>query len=116
MLVFEVALGPLENALDSLGDVKCRPGAEAGPQCGELGIGLGAQPVPDRSMLRSGELSELFDVLGPWRRAAYWLLRDRALTLTTTGSSRCAAPSTDWRGVCLRVKSSQYDPQPDERS
>lgn len=68
------------------------------------------------SMLSSGELSELFDVLGPWRRAAYWLLRDRALTLTTTGSSRCAAPSTDWRGVCLRVKSSQYDPQPDERS
>jgi hypothetical protein len=104
MLVFEVALGPLENALDSLGDVKCRPGAEAGPQCGELGIGLGAQPVPDWSMLSSGELSELFDVLGPWRRAAYWLLRDRALTLTTTGSSRCAAPSTDWRGVCLRVK------------
>lgn len=32
------------------------------------------------SMLSSGELSELFDVLGPWRRAAYWLLRDRALT------------------------------------
>ena len=54
MLVFEVALGPLENALDSLGDVKCRPGAEAGPQCGELGIGLGAQPVPDWSMLSSG--------------------------------------------------------------
>jgi hypothetical protein len=23
-----------------------------------------------------GELSELFDLLSPWRRAAYWLLRD----------------------------------------
>jgi hypothetical protein len=53
-----------------------------------------------------GELSELFDVLCPWRRAASWLLRERALTLTTTGSSRCAARSTDWRGVCLRAKSS----------
>jgi len=30
-------------------------------------------------MLKSEELSELFDVLGPWRRAACWLLRDRPL-------------------------------------
>ena len=51
-------------------------------------------------MLRSEELSKLFDVLGPWRRAACWLLRDRPLTMSTTGSSRCAAPSMDLASVC----------------
>jgi hypothetical protein len=56
--------------LDSLGRFQMSTRREVGPQCGELGIGLGTKHVPDWSMLRSGELSELFDVLGPWCRAA----------------------------------------------
>jgi hypothetical protein len=113
MLVFEAALGPLENALDSLGRFQCRAGAEAGPQYVELGIGLGAQHVPDWSMLSSGELSEPFDVLGPWCRAACWLLHDRALTMSTTGSSGCAAPSMDLAAcVSAREKVRDTTPQP----
>jgi hypothetical protein len=99
-----VALGPLERVglagTTSNVDQALRPDRSAASWVS--GSALSMFQIGRCSGRR--ELSELFDVLGPWRRAACWLLRDRALTMSTTGSSRCAARQWIWRGVCLRVK------------
>jgi len=100
ILVFEVALGPLENALNSLGRFQMSTTRQGRTAVRRVGYRARLPTVPGWSMLKSEELSELFDVLGPWRRAACWLLRDRPLTMSTTGSSRCAAPSMDLASVC----------------
>ena len=79
ILVFEVALGPLENALNSLGRFQMSTTRQGRTAVRRVGYRARLPTVPGWSMLKSEELSELFDVLGPWRRAACWLLRDRPL-------------------------------------